>query len=146
MLLLDVGNTAHVLHNILEVNYQSRQMLVFAMKAGPETCVSIILVKLWTKLALDVVHVLLQVILMPTVYVKMDSVAMIARRAVMGSALESFLIVALEVKMESCATDAMEVEAAITSGRVKSILLVVFARTSKKKNKPVRAEVTMSVN
>jgi len=74
-------------------------MLVFAMKAGQDHYASIILVKLLAKLVLDMEHALLPVILMPSVFVKMDSLVRIAKRAVMDFVLASSPTFAPEILM-----------------------------------------------
>ena len=120
-------------------------MLAFVMKAGQDHCVSTTLVQLWEKLALDMGHVLLQVILMPSVYVKMASPVITVSKAVMVFALGGSPIVAPEILMVLCDMAATKVEDANISVRARSIHLVVSALTSRRKRKSVLVQMIMTV-
>ena len=119
-------------------------MLAFVMKAGQDHCVSTTLVQLWEKLALDKGHVLLQVILMPSVYVKMASPVITVSKAVMVFALEGSPTVAPAILMVLCDMAATKVEDVTISVRARIIHLVVTALISRSKSKNVRVEMIMT--
>ena len=120
-------------------------MLAFVMKAGQDHCVSTTLVQLWEKLALDMGHVLLQVILMPSVYVKMASPVITVSKAVMVFALEDSPTIAPPILMVLCDMAVTKVEDAAISARARIIHLIVSALTSRRKRKSVLAEMIMTV-
>ena len=124
-------------------------MLAFVMKVGQDHYVSTILVQLRAKLALDTGHVLLQVILMPSVYVKMASpvitVSKAVSKAVMVFALEDSLTIAPPILMVLCDMAATKVEDAAISVRARIIHLVVSALTSRRKRKSVLVQMIMTV-
>ena len=135
VLLLGADKGDPALHNISEASSQLHRMLAFVMKAGQGHCVSSILVQLRAKLVPDTGHVLLQVILMPSVYVTMAFPVMTVIKVAMVFVLESTLTDVVGVMRAMFSITATDLEDATISTTVNHTM--VSACTSRRGGKVV---------